>query len=163
MASVFTRGCPIPEVIWNSLEETLKANMIRLAKDVATALGKPEAPLIQALKSTTTRPYIFEGCDKEDVEIDMRCEFVCQPPSTPMFYQPCGRPVLWSAGVQRCAEHAYSGKVTHNLPKIQQLEYEDEALFVGEDDTVYNTAYEAVGVYNRKTKRLTVFVITEPA
>jgi len=157
----FTRGCPIPEAIWNSLEETLKANMIRLAKDVAATLGKSEAPLIQALKSSTTRPYIFEGCDKEDVEVDMRCEFICQPPATPLFCQPCGRPVLWSAGVQRCAEHAYSAKVNYALPKVWRLQHEDETLFVGEDDTVYNTAYEAVGVYNRAAKRLTMFVVDE--
>jgi hypothetical protein len=158
MASPFTTGCPVPEVIWNSLEETLKANMIRLAKDIAVTLGKPDAPLIQALKTATIRPYIFEGCDKEDVEVDMRCEVMCQPPATPLFYQACGRPVLWSAGTQRCAEHSYSAKQSYTLPKLQRLEHE-EPLFVGEDGTVYTVDYEPVGTYSRETGRLRRFCV----
>jgi hypothetical protein len=51
--------------------------------------------------------------------------------------------------------------VTYALPKIQRLQHDEEELFVGEDDTVYNTAYEAVGVYNREAKRLTVFAVDE--
>ena len=131
--------------------------MIRLAKDVAVTLGKPDAPLIQALRGTTIRPYIFEG--GEDTEVDMRCEFICQPPNTPLFCSPCGRPVLWSGGERRCAEHLYSKRVVHTLPVVHPIEHEGGTLFVGDDDTVYNVEYVPIGIYERKKKLLTLFTV----
>jgi hypothetical protein len=153
---MLTRGAPIPEVIWSSLESVLHANMYRLAKDIATTLRQPEAPLLQALKQSPIRPYIFE--DSEDKEIDMRCDALCLKPSAPKFYQPCGQAILWGDG-RRCAEHAYSIKTTYSLPKLWRLKDQEEPYFVSEDDTVYNTEYEAVGRYNRNSGLLTIFKV----
>ena len=89
--SNLTKGAPIPSIIWSSLEDTLQANMRRLVKDIAATLGQPEGPLLQAIKSETIRPYLFE--ESADADIDMRCEFVCQTPETPLYIRPCARPI----------------------------------------------------------------------
>jgi hypothetical protein len=130
--------------------------MYRLAKDIATTLRQPEAPLLQALKQSPIRPYIFEASD--ETEIDMRCDALCLKPSAPKFYQSCGQAILWGGG-RRCAEHAYSTKTTYSLPKLWRLKDQEEPYFVSEDDTVYNAEYEAVGHYNRKNSRLTIFKV----
>jgi len=134
------------------METVLHANMYRLAKDIAKTLGKPEAPLLQALKDPI-RPYIFEEADTP--EIDARCGFMCQKPETPLYSEPCGRAILW--GSNRCAEHAYKKAAPAPAIKLQALEAE-EPLAVSEDGTVYNAEYEAVGTYKRDTERLTLFM-----
>jgi len=132
--------------------------MYRLAKDIATTLRRPEAPLLQALKQETIRPYIFEADD--DTEIDMRCDALCLRPDTPKFYQPCGKAILWGGGL-RCAEHAYSSKcAAQTLPKLRRLKGQKEPYFVSEDDTVYNAEYSPVGRYNRSNGRLLLFQVT---
>lgn len=129
------------------METVLHANMYRLAKDIAKTLGKPEAPLLQALKADPIRPYIFEEADS--AEIDARCGFMCQKPVTPLYSEPCGRAILW--GSNRCAEHAYKKATPSPAIKLQALDFEEEPLAVSEDGTVYNAEYEAVGTYNRDT------------
>ena len=146
------RGAPIPDIIWSSMESVLHANMYRLAKDIAKTLGKPEAPLLEALKATPIRPYIFEESDPP--EIDARCGFMCQKPETPLYSEPCGRPIMW--GSKRCAEHAYKKTVAPPAIKLEALEG-DEPLAVSEDGAVYNADYEPVGTYNRATERLIRF------
>ena len=136
------------------MESVLHANMYRLAKDIAKTLGKPEAPLLQALKADPIRPYIFEESDPP--EIDARCGFMCQKPETPLYSEACGRAVMW--GSKRCAEHAYKKPVAPPAIKLQALDTEEEALVVSEDGTVYNAEYEAVGTYNRVTERLVRFL-----
>ena len=54
----------IPSLIWESLENALQANMLRLAKDVAKTLGQPHAPLVEALQAQKVRPYIFEESEE---------------------------------------------------------------------------------------------------
>lgn len=158
-------GAPIPGLIWSSLEDTLQANMRRLVKDIAATLGQPEAPLLQAIRSTTIRPYIFEEADSEGKEVDMRCDCLCQPPSSPLFIQRCGNPVLWSAtsSIKRCAEHAYSTPMSYNaLPKLRALEPvgdKKDRYFVSDDGTVYDIEYTPVGTYDREKNRLTLFTI----
>lgn len=136
------------------METVLHANMYRLAKDIAQALGKPEAPLLQELKANPIRAYIFE--EQSPPEIDARCGFMCQKPETPLYSEPCGRANLW--GSQRCAEHAYQKAVTLPVIKLKALEA-DEALAVSEDGTVYNADYEAIGTYHNE--RLVRFQILE--
>jgi len=146
------RGAPVPDIIWSSMETVLHANMYRLAKDIAKALGKPEAPLLQALKEPI-RPYIFE--EAEAPEIDARCGFMCQKPETPLYSEPCGRAIMW--GTKVCAEHAYKKATPPPAIKLQALDMEEEALAVSEDGTVYNADYEAVGRYDRRTQSLIRF------
>jgi len=153
----FTMGAPIPALIWSSLEAVLETNMRYLAKDIAKTLGQPEAPLLQAIKGQVIRPYIFDEADTTK-DIDMTCEYICQKPATPLFYQACGQPVLWSAaGTRRCVDHAYRAAAAPPsfLPVLTPLE--DMPLFVSEDDTVYDTSYTAVGTYDRRTKHVCIF------
>lgn len=140
--------------------------MVRLAKDIAKTLGQPDAPLLQAIKAMTVRPYIFEEAGAEDAEVDMRCRFLCQPADTPLFIQPCGKPVLWVEGVAtrpRCAEHAYSPPISYNgLHPLKALEVVGEdKYFVGEDGTVYDVEYRPRGAYDMETKRLTLFTVAD--
>lgn len=136
------------------MESVLHANMYRLAKDIAKTLGKPEAPLLEALKADPIRPYIFEESDPP--EIDVRCGFMCQKPETPHYSEPCGRAIMW--GSSRCAEHAYQKEAPLPAMKLTALDTEEEPLAVSEDSTVYNADYEPVGTYNRTTARLVRFM-----
>ena len=149
---------PIPSLIWESLENALQANMLRLAKDVAKTLGQPHVPLVEALQAQKVRPYIFE--ESEDTrEQDMRCDYICQRPDTPLFLTACGQAVLWNAtGVCRCPEHMYAGApVRPALPVLRRLEYEEEPLWVAEDGTCYDAAYEVKGRYAPNSGKLALF------
>lgn len=167
----FQQGVPVPSILWNTLEETLRANMRRLAKDVAKTLGQSDVPLLEALfkgGGATVRPYIFEeaagGVEKE---IDMRCGFLCQRPETPLFLQPCGQPIVWSAAphVCRCTEHLYSKQVpigyARRLSPIEAtaLEEEDGLLVMSDDGTVYDVENRVRGKYNFTDKTLLLLEI----
>lgn len=152
----------IPSLIWESLENALQANMLRLAKDVAKTLGQPHAPLVEALQAQKVRPYIFE--ESEDTrEQDMRCDYICQRPDTPLFLSACCQAVLWNAtSVCRCPEHLYAGPTQptgSTLPVLKRLEYEEEPLWVAEDGTCYDAEYEAKGYYNSKSGKLLLFEV----
>jgi hypothetical protein len=161
MESPFTGvGAAIPSVLWEALENALQANMLRLAKDVAKTLGQPHAPLVEALQAQKVRPYIFE--ESEDTrEQDMRCGYICQRPDTPLFLSACGQAVLWNAtGVCRCPEHLYAEPVKPTgpaLPVLKRLDYEEEPLWVAEDGTCYDAAYEVKGRYTADSGKLVLF------
>jgi hypothetical protein len=160
----FTKGVPIPETIWNSLESVLEANMYRMAKDIAATLKKPDAPLLQALKKDKVRPYIFEEGESE-TNIDMRCSFMCQKPSAPEFVQQCGQPILWSGGTARCPEHSYQAQMKYSLPQVKRANLDEanledvDAYFVSEDNTVYDIDYKPVGSYDSEKHQLRRFHI----
>jgi hypothetical protein len=170
----FSFGAPIPALLWESVEEAMRANMRILAKDIAATLGQPEAPLLDALRSATVKPYLFEEAD-QDKELDMRCEFLCQRPDAPAVIQRCQQPVFWNAtdcpaGTHRCTEHLYATPMPRpaGLMRIRPLEMdgvdaEDSAtsLFRTEDDTVINGAGSTRGRYDANAKRLTLFVVEE--
>jgi len=158
MATPFAKTLGVPDIIWSSMKDVLDASIVQLVKDIAKTLDKDPAPLLQAVKANKNLVYIFD--ESAPSEIDMRCPFICQRPSAPLFCQPCGRPILWSSGqpcgTERCAEHAYATKVTYSLPTLYPLDTE-EKYFVGDDGTVFNVEYEAVGTYHNG--RLTLFVV----
>ena len=163
MATPFTLGAPIPDILWCSLQESLQGSMRALAKDIAKTLGQPDAPLLAAIKAHTISPYIIDCASDASKEVDMTCRFLCQKAGAPHLCQPCGQPVLWSAAMShRCAEHAYSPVKSYgNLPVLRPLEIggEDvqEPLYVSDDNTVYNAEYTAVGAYNRDTGHVFLF------
>ena len=166
MANPLFRSVAIPDILWTSMKEVFDANIAHLVKDIAKTLHRDPAPLLQAIKSQKTNMYIFD--ESSPSEIDMRCPILCQKPAAPLFCQPCRRPILWSsdmpAGTERCTEHAYHSKVSYSLPILEPLDTEtDDKYFVGEDDTVYNTDYEAVGIYCRNTHKLTLFTVEDDA
>jgi len=175
----FKEGVPVPALIWSTFEDALRANIKRLAKDIATTLGQSEAPLLSALLkgggtvagAAAIRPYIFEEAE-DNREADMRCKFLCQRPDAPLFIQACGQPVVWSAAApscSRCAEHLYSkpSKLKVYLHTLKPLDTShiddvvpaDKRLFYDKDGTVYNIENAAVGRYSSEKKRLTLFEV----
>ena len=137
-----------------------------LVKDIATTLGQPDAPLVKALKEQKVAPYIFEEAGDKDIE--MRCSTQCQRPTAPRILQTCGQPVLWSSGVDRCAEHAFTTAASlpttiasaGGLPILRPLEQRPD-LFVSEDNTVYDGEYKPVGTYMEHTQSLYLFEVAE--
>lgn len=154
-------GAPIPAILWSSLEDVLSTNMRLFAKDIAKTLGRPEAPLLQALQAEKIRPYIFEA--SEEKEIDMCCGVICVKPDAPLFLQPCGHPIVWNSSSKRCMEHlAYKPPVAPtSLPTLKRLEHtlDGAPLYVSEDSTVYMASGAAVGQYIERS--LTLFVVED--
>jgi len=142
-------GAAVPSIIWETLENALEVNMLRLAKDIA-----------KTLRSQKVRPYIFEESD-DTREQNMRCQYICQRPDTPLFLTACGQAVLWNAtGVCRCPEHLYAQPpkpTAHVLPVLKQLDYEEEPLWVADDGTCYDASYEAKGYYHTASAKLVLF------
>jgi hypothetical protein len=160
MSAPFAKTIGVPDIIWSSMKDVLDASISQLVKDIAKTIQRDPAPLLQEVRANKTPIYIFDEASPS--EIDMRCPFLCQRPSAPLFCQPCGRPILWSSGqvqgTERCAEHAYATKTLHSLPILYPLDTE-EKYFAGEDGTVFSIEYEAVGTYNKETKRLILFAV----
>jgi hypothetical protein len=169
---------PVPFLLWDTFEQALRTNIKRLAKDIAGTLGKSEAPLLDAILKngkSAIRPYIFEEADSDDIEVDMRCDFMCQRPDAPLFLQPCRQPVVWTAAtmpnkkVHRCAEHLYSKseKIPGNLPILMPLEVATDSegtvtpLFVSNEGTVYDKEYNPRGQYDKERRTLVLFVVAE--
>lgn len=165
--SPFQFGAPVPALLWESFEEVLRTNMRILVKDIATTLGQPEAPLLEAIKAQTVRPYLFEGGGDTDAELDMRCGFLCQRPDAPSILQCCGQPVLWSAATatagapHRCTEHLYATAISRpaGLPRLMRLE--GQPLFHDADGLVKDGSCQTKGRYCLETKRLTLFEVEE--
>jgi hypothetical protein len=165
----FQFGAPVPALLWESFEEVLRTNMRILVKDIATTLGQPEAPLLEAIKAQTVRPYLFEASSDADTELDMRCDFLCQRPDAPTILQRCGQPVLWCAataaagagGIHRCTEHIYATAISRpaGLPRLLRLE--GQPLFHDAEGLVKNGSCQAKGRYCLETKRLTLFEVEE--
>lgn len=161
-ATPLTLGLPVDGLLYTVFESAVKASVRLLVKDIATAVGQPEDPLLKALKANQVRPYIFEE-DATEKEPDMRCTYVCQRPDQPAILQPCGQPVYWNAGCARCAEHLYAKatKPQGRLTPVQRIEEIDECrgLFVTGEGMVMNGAGEVVGTYYKESQRLIVFEV----
>ena len=133
-------GSAIPSILWDAFEEALQTNMLRLAKDIATTLGKPHHPLMEAIKKQKVRPYLV---DSGNDEIDIACDYICQRPDSPAFLQPCAQAILW--GFKRCPQHIYLEKDTiPQLPIVKSVEFEEEPLFA-EDHVLYDGENQAKG------------------
>lgn len=167
-ANPFSFGAPIPAILWISLEEAMKTNMRRLAKDIASTLAQPEQPLMDALfkgKEAVIRPYLFEEAD-EDKDIDMRCSVICQRPDAPLFLQQCGRPVFWDAtkgaGPHRCTRHLFTAPVLRPrlpdlFPLLSESEELEEPLWHMSTGEVVDAENRPRGVYDKERKRLVLF------
>jgi len=154
----FNLGSPVPSLLWEAFQDALQGNMRRLAKDIAKTLLQPEAPLLQAIMTKTTRPYIFEETDTGQ-DLDMRCDYLC---THDCVLQKCSQPILWMAGVTRCPEHMYLPVVKTTLQVVYPLEpVEEEQLYVTEDGTAYGADFAARGRFDLESKRLTLFTIVD--
>lgn len=167
-ACPFQFGTPVPSLLWESFEEVLRTNMRILVKDIATTLGQPEAPLLEAIKAQTVRPYLFEeGAAAANAELDMRCTHLCQRPDAPAVLQKCGQPVLWAAATacsgapHRCTEHLYAAALPRpaGLPRLLRLE--GHALFHDSEGLVKDGWGSAKGRYDPQTQRLILFEVEE--
>ena len=135
-------GSAVPTVIWDAFELALQTNMHRLVKEIATAVGKPHAPLMDAIKAKKIRPYLAEtGDDAESLEFS--CDLLCVGPSTPAIQQVCRQPILWGSGVHRCPSHLFAAQPTESLPTVQSLTTHP-TLFAS-DGTLYDGTFQAVG------------------
>jgi len=133
-------GSAIPSILWDAFEEALQTNMLRLAKDIATTLGKPHHPLMEAIKKQKVRPYLVDSANDE---IDIACDYVCQRPDAPAFLQPCAQAILW--GYKRCPQHMYLEKEPlPPFPFLKRVRNDDETLFAIED-TLYDGENQAKG------------------
>ena len=86
---------PVRKLFWDALEIALEAQTHRLAKDIATALGQPDGPLLKALRQEKVKAYLLDTAEDQEIE-DMsvfRCTHVNREGP---FLRPCGAPVLWS-------------------------------------------------------------------
>jgi hypothetical protein len=138
-------GSAIPSILWDAFEEALQTNMLRLAKDIATSLGKPHHPLMEAIKKQKVRPYLVDSANEE---IDITCDYICQRPDTPALLQPCAQAILW--GFKRCPQHMYLEKAPPSqLPVAKTVEIDEETLYV-EEDILYDGEYEAKGRIGNK-------------
>ena len=163
----FKFGAPIPALLWESFEEVLRANMRLLAKDIASTLGQPEAPLLEAIRTNTVRPYLFEESD-QDRELDTRCGHLCQRPDAPTILQPCQQPVFWSAAGehQRCTEHLYTPSIPRptGLQRLHPLQSCDDCptpLYHDSDGNVKDGHGTLRGHYSSAKHRLTLFQVVE--
>lgn len=158
MTTPFTLGTPVPAILWSSLEDVLNTTMRLFAKDIAKTLGKPEAPLLQALQAEKIRPYILE-VPEDAHDIDVCCEILCVKPDAPYFLQPCRNPICWTSTSKRCVEHLGRKSIRSFLPIVRRIDHEGTSLYVSEDFTVYSAENEVVGQY--KEGKLTLFVIED--
>jgi hypothetical protein len=163
-------GTPVPSILWDTFEEALKSNMRLLAKDIAATLGQPEAPLLNAIRAGSVRPYLFEESAAHD-DVNMRCEHLCQRPEAPFVLQACNQPIVWSsaAAKQRCPEHLYCQETprTVGLPVVYPIDMtglddEDKAspLYRTEEGLVLDGTGTPRGRYCLETKRLTLFRVS---
>jgi hypothetical protein len=87
--------CPIPRILWESLEIALTAKVHALAKDIAKALDVDVKPLMTALTKEKVSAYLVEQADIDADVSDLRC--------------PCGAAIAWMPAAaitkKRCPEH----------------------------------------------------------
>ena len=147
-------GCAVPSILWDAFEEALQTNMYRLVKDIATTLGQPHQPLLEAIKAKKVKPYLVDTSYTQ--ESDAVCDYICQRPDAMAVLQPCGPPVLWGAGPSRCPQHMYMTQSTSNLPLLKALTpVEQIPLYMSEDGSVYDGNFKLQGRMNGNT--LTLF------
>jgi hypothetical protein len=139
---------PVPQVIWESLENTLSIALRTLTKDIAKSLGKSHEPLAKAL-SGKIKIHLVE----DETSSDVRCTYMCQHPDTPAFLLPCGQPIMWlESNTPRCPAHLVA--VNSPIRKMAALKHEDIVYGLEEDGTVYDGQGEAVGFYDGTTLTL---------
>lgn len=136
-------GAAVPSILWDAFEEALHTNMYRLAKDIATTLGQPTQPLLDAIKENKVRPFLVEMNDDRD--LDLVCDFMCQRPDAPAILQPCGQVVLWGTTVRRCPQHMYSVPDVSHLPPSKTIRVDDQTFYVSDDGTLYDGTYSIRG------------------
>lgn len=156
---------PIRKLFWDAVELAMEAQVHRLAKDIASALGTSETPLLQALKQERVKVALFEDGADDDVEdfAAHHCSYLIQTPGGAPFLMCCGGPVCWRAGTptRHCLEHLLLPSNTaqaRGKPIVQRLVVDEfEGYVCVESGYVYSEDGTLCGRYQERTQRLLLF------
>jgi len=154
----------VQKIFWDAFELALSTQTKRLARDIASVLGKDAAPLIKSLEAEKTGVYLFEEANMEDIEFfDMRCEHFTPIPGRTHLVTACMEPVIWSANpaarVPTCLHHSLhpSKKLDSWLVLVPFL-HDDVTYYIDKAGrSVYTTDGELCGTYSKG--RITLFEI----
>lgn len=128
---------PVRRLFWDALEVALEAQTHRLAKDIATALGQPEGPLLKALRTQKVKAYLLDTAGDQDIEdiSAFRCSHMVQEGT---FLRPCGAPVVWSetdGPRESCPHHSlYPNPRPPDLASLTPIQT-DEARYIVKEET----------------------------
>lgn len=155
---------PVRKLFWDALEIALEAQTHRLAKDIATVLGEPDAPLLKALREEKIRVRLIEeSTDEVDDLSDHRCRHWHQ---TGPVWRICGEPVLWRSASEPstvCPYHALNPCPSVAGPSLFELSVEEEGTFYVNPETkgVFTQTGVLCGCLSEDGTRVELFEITD--
>jgi hypothetical protein len=157
---------PVRKYMYDALSIAIETQVHRLAKDIASALGQPEEPLLKALKTDTIKILLHDESGDDDIEDleDHRCQAWIQPAGSP-FYQCCGSAVVWMKGTPTtlCLHHSLEGArvLPPGIPPLVRIETEEKGPVLIDSTTghVYTEDGEMCGRYVAAKKKLTLFEV----
>ena len=149
-----TKSYPIPKPLWDAIENVLMVKSKELIKDIASGLGQPEKPLLEAFKAKKHTFHLLETSD--EMEDRHECDvLIC----TQAVAHRCRKPTL--LGRTTCPEHEFV-KLPQlgTKPIVQRLITEEgETYFIDNIQNVYTIDYQLVGTFAEN--KVTLFEIEE--
>lgn len=143
------QSVPVRKLFWEALELALETQTHRLVKEIASAVGQPEAPLRKALREETVRVHLVDETVDQDVDIEEhRCCDIVRWSSTAPYLAPCHAPVLWSGDgpTKRCLTHTIHPsdiRPSLELPVLERLRDDDGEVY--SVDTLHGYVYDEAG------------------
>ncbi len=149
-----TKSYPIPKPLWDAIENVLMVKSRELLKDIASTLGQPEKPLLEAFKAKKHTFHLLESSD--DLEDTHECEATL---CTHAVAHRCRKATL--LGQKVCPEHEfYKAPVLGVKPVLQRIRtHEGETYFIDNIQNVYTVDFQLVGTFSENT--VTLFEIEE--
>ena len=151
---------PISKIYWDAFHSVLKQSAESLARDIATTLGEPSAPLLKAIKDNTLNLYLFDESSSDTYDIEsMRCVHLIESFDCPSLLVCCNNPVLISsspcAPTKYCSEHSRTNiKIPDTAKEASYIKGTDGELYILCDSYVYDTKMTLIGRYNEATNKL---------
>jgi hypothetical protein len=151
---------PISKIYWDAFHSVLKQSAESLARDIATTLGEPSAPLLKAIKDNTLNLYLFDELSSDTYDIEsMRCVQLIESFDSPSVHVCCNNPVLISsspsAPTKYCSEHSRTNiKMPDNAKEALYIKGTDGELYIVCESLVYDTKMTLIGRYNEATNKL---------
>jgi hypothetical protein len=151
---------PLPKIYWDIFQAALQSKVRRLAKDLATCLGEPEQPLLNALAAEKTAVYLFEEEGSEYIDVkSMRCKHYIPSPDNEAVLTPCHRPVL--LGRPACIYHEGTRQQIHpSLLELRQITDETGTIYwLDKENTIRNKSDPSLcqGFYDEQEGTLRIF------
>lgn len=151
---------PISKIYWDAFHSVLKQSAESLARDIATTLGEPSAPLLKAIKDNTLNLYLFDESSSDSYDIEsMRCVQLIESFDSSSVLVCCNNPVLISstpsAPTKYCSEHSRV-TITHsdNAKEASYIKDINGELYILCDSYVYTSKMVLIGRYNEATNKL---------